>query len=145
MTRTRLARTALTAAVLLLTAPAAACDSGTDDAAVDAARSSANASLSSSIDSRLDLAFARESRSSPSAAAAASPTAARSSGRESWPASYASHFARRSSACGCGRVTRLPELAQDAVQDAAVLVVLDLVRCVEAQAGVELDRVGSVA
>ncbi|MBF6341005.1 hypothetical protein IU450_34700 [Nocardia abscessus] len=49
MTRTRLARTALTAAVLLLAAPAAACDSGTDDAAVDAARSSANASLSSSI------------------------------------------------------------------------------------------------
>ncbi|WP_040867042.1 hypothetical protein [Nocardia exalbida] len=49
MTHTRLARTALTAAALLLAVAAAACDSGADEAAVDAARSSANASLSSSI------------------------------------------------------------------------------------------------
>ncbi|MET9028798.1 hypothetical protein ABZW96_24725 [Nocardia sp. NPDC004168] len=49
MTHTPLARAALTAAGLLLTAVLAACDTGTDEAAVDAARSSANASLSSSI------------------------------------------------------------------------------------------------
>ncbi|MEU2032887.1 hypothetical protein [Nocardia amamiensis] len=49
MTHTRLARTALAAACLLLAAPLAGCDSGPDDAAVAAARSSANASLSSSI------------------------------------------------------------------------------------------------
>ncbi|MGW5137908.1 hypothetical protein ACWEPH_02420 [Nocardia beijingensis] len=49
MTHTRFARAALTAGALLLAAAAAACDTGTDEAAVDVARSSANASLSSSI------------------------------------------------------------------------------------------------
>ncbi|WP_040779147.1 hypothetical protein [Nocardia pneumoniae] len=49
MTHTRLARTALAAAGLLLAAPITGCDSGPDDDAVAAARSSANASLSSSI------------------------------------------------------------------------------------------------
>ncbi|MBF6300507.1 hypothetical protein IU459_23595 [Nocardia amamiensis] len=49
MTHTRLARTALAAAGLLLAAPLGGCGSGPDDAAVAAARSSANASLSSSI------------------------------------------------------------------------------------------------
>ncbi|MGQ4598948.1 hypothetical protein [Nocardia sp. R6R-6] len=49
MTHTRLARTTVAAAGLLLTASGAACDRGADEAAVDAARSSANASLSSSI------------------------------------------------------------------------------------------------
>ncbi|MEV6324715.1 hypothetical protein AB0M45_26530 [Nocardia sp. NPDC051787] len=49
MTHTRLARTALAAACLLLAAPVTGCASGPDDAAVAAARSSANASLSSSV------------------------------------------------------------------------------------------------